>query len=317
MNDEEPTRNFSQRWNDLVPFDEKKLDEPGEIYAAAQRGDFDQWFADGFAFTRATGAEADFIIRGGEPGISILCEPSVNDAAISRRLQGALRSKTFQIQQRFVHVLVGGRASRAKVCIDNFTMIRDPIYGGLKKQLNWDEFRWVTFDLEMWQGHRAYLEFCDQSVPDPSEDGKLDPEGYLVLSQIVFSDKPAPPVRATTSRWLSFLGSEAPDSLDALARRYQEALSLALSDWELKRSWSSQAGRERLAFLDWLVQKDLLVVESNSEPLKALITQYRALEAQFRSRLPFPAWPMAMASMSAYLFGETTKHRESLPRGIF
>ena len=48
---------------------------------------------------------------------------------LSRRLQGTLRSPSFSIDRRFLHVLAAGRASRVNVVIEQFVMIQDPLYG--------------------------------------------------------------------------------------------------------------------------------------------------------------------------------------------
>src|SRR5205823_10948352 len=112
-------------------------------------------------------------------------------------------SPSFQIKQRFMHILAAGRASRIRVCVDNFTMIRDPIYGGLMKRLDSDQPGWLSFDLDMWKGHRAYVELCDLATPDPTNDSENAPVGYITASRVVFSDHTTPPVDANAPSWLA------------------------------------------------------------------------------------------------------------------
>jgi hypothetical protein len=122
--------------------------------------------------------------------------PQSAQRSLSRRLQGALRSPTFIISNRYLHILAAGRESRINVPVDNLTMIRDPIYGGLKKVMNHDELKWITVDVDMWKGHKAYLEFSDISTPDPSDDGHKDgfsPTGWIAVSRIVFSEQASLP----------------------------------------------------------------------------------------------------------------------------
>ena len=78
-----------------------------------------------------------------------------------------IRSRTFTIEDRFIHSLVAGRGARINVVVDGFEKIRDPIYGGLTITVNHgDEPRWVTRDVGMWLGHTAYLEFADGAIFD-------------------------------------------------------------------------------------------------------------------------------------------------------
>jgi hypothetical protein len=117
---------------------------------------FEEWFLDGAATSAPTPA-GEFVL-GNKAVKMIASEPGAQSGSISRRLQGALRSPTFALEQRYIHVLAAGRNARINVCVDNFMLIRDPIYGGLKKRVDDDGWHWITFDTEMWKGHRAYLE---------------------------------------------------------------------------------------------------------------------------------------------------------------
>ena len=102
--------------------------------------------------------------------LALLAEPAANSSSISRRLEGVLRSPTFTIRKRYAHILASGLGCRLNVRVDNFTMIRDPIYGGLKQSLDNESQHWMTVDLETWKGHRAYFEFDDLTTPDPSDE---------------------------------------------------------------------------------------------------------------------------------------------------
>ena len=42
-----------------------------------------------------------------------------------------MRSKTFPIEHKYIHVLASGRSGRINVVVDGFEKIRAPIYGGL------------------------------------------------------------------------------------------------------------------------------------------------------------------------------------------
>ena len=154
---------------------ESKENIPNEkssiVFADFRGPDFAGWYSDGDAFGTAPSPAGDFFVGGTNgPLVSLACSRCATSAALSRRLQGALRSPTFTIAYPYIHVMAAGRNSRINVFVDNLTMIRDPIYGGLKKVLNHDNLQWITLDLSMWKGHRAYLEFSDISTSDPGED---------------------------------------------------------------------------------------------------------------------------------------------------
>ena len=86
---------------------------------------------------------------------------------VSDRLRGVLRSRSFTIENRYIHWLVAGRGGRINVVVDGFEKIRDPIYGGLTRKIDGgDQPRWVTQDLGMWLGHSAYLEISDGGTVD-------------------------------------------------------------------------------------------------------------------------------------------------------
>src|SRR5205814_4423097 len=90
-------------------------------------------------------------------------------------------SPTFRIESNFVAARVAGRGARANVIVDNYQLIRDPIYGGLTKAIDHGEaFHWVVFDVARWKGQAAYLEFLD------------DGPGDVAVGEVRFADRPPP-----------------------------------------------------------------------------------------------------------------------------
>lgn len=183
------------------------------VFADFATQDYKGWFTEGEAFGRGP-VEPGHLIVLTTNQVAVTTRRVAHSAAISRRLEGVLASPTFVITQRFVHVLAAGRASRIKVPVENFTMIRDPIYGGLKRWLDHDGFRWVTFDLGAWLGRRAFLEFHDGRTPDLAEDGGkagAAPDGYLAVAAVLFDDQTEPPGTATGNGGVRMV-SISPDS---------------------------------------------------------------------------------------------------------
>src|SRR5262249_60667513 len=111
------------------------------------------------------------VVVGTLPGLaplSLLRGGVAHSALDSRRLEGALRSETFTIDRKYVHLRAAGCRGQVHLVIDGFTLIRNPIYGGLSLQLDNDLFGWRTIDVSMWQGHRAYFEIADSTTPMPA-----------------------------------------------------------------------------------------------------------------------------------------------------
>src|SRR5205085_11019983 len=99
---------------------------------------------------------------------------------LSRKLQGALRSRTFSISHDKICYRVRGNGAAINLIIDGFQRIRDPIYGGLRFKANRDQFDWHIQDVANWKGHKAYLEILDNGEEEVS------------VSQIRFCDQPPP-----------------------------------------------------------------------------------------------------------------------------
>lgn len=120
-------------------------------------GRFDGWYANGLAFGGAP-LSGDLQFDETRRRVGSIGRPRASSAALSRRLMGALRSPDFEIAHDYITVRAAGRKSVARVVIDNFQLIRNPIYGGLEKNIDDPDMHDVQFDLRMWKGRRAYLE---------------------------------------------------------------------------------------------------------------------------------------------------------------
>ncbi len=212
---------------------------------------------------------------------------------LSRRLQGTLRSPSFSIDRRFLHVLAAGRASRVNVVIEHFVMIQDPLYGRLRKILDDDAPRWHTFDLEMWRGRRAYVEFADTTTQDLHDMGPpagCGPDGYVTVGNVLLSDH-GPPGLPLPVAAIGLLGDEPVDSPRVLAERYGRAVTeslAALADGSLPSRADAEA---RSALLAWFVERGLLELEESATGrIGALLESFRKIEAQ----LPEPRRAPAM-----------------------
>jgi hypothetical protein len=115
----------------------------------------------------------------------------------ANRLAGVLRSWTFTIESRYIHWLIAGQGVRINVVIDGFEKIRDPIYGGLTVAVDvGNQARWITQDVGMWLGHRAYLEIADGAAADyiGPQTRMTDGHGFAAIDEIRMSNQSSPGV---------------------------------------------------------------------------------------------------------------------------
>lgn len=142
-------------------------------------------------------------------GAAIYCDPKTkqqrlryipegvwDSGILSDRLEGAMRTTTFAIKQRYLHIEAAGWGGRIRVVVDGFNVIRDPIYGSLRKIVNEQKTRWYSFDLNMWKGRQAYVEFLDGGPADLSMTMDTVPgkEAWLQVRQMVTSEENRPPI---------------------------------------------------------------------------------------------------------------------------
>ncbi len=116
----------------------------------------------------------------------------LHSGLLSRKFQGTLRSPTFTISENFIHLLTSGADVRMNVVVDNFKIIRNPIYGGLTRHVKNEKPHWVTFNLGMWKGHECYVEIADLSNGDPGGKGS-SPDAYGAVQQLWLTANNRPP----------------------------------------------------------------------------------------------------------------------------
>jgi mono/diheme cytochrome c family protein len=185
---------------------------------------FDGWSVTGDAFGGGPIEPGEWTPRpDGQAGLIRLPHGVAHSAADSPRLQGVLRSKTFTISKKFIHVLASGQGGRINVVIDGYEKIRDPIYGGLTRVVNRPRaWAWETQDVGMWLGHTAYLELADGAVLDYNgPQTKVDSgEGFLAVDEIRFSDGPPPADCRAVERlhWLNQVAKAPPLSVEDISR---------------------------------------------------------------------------------------------------
>ena len=168
-------------------------DDRSVLFEDFAKPTFAGWTVSGPAFGESPTQAGAFRVE--EHGPSPVPPGVAHSGMLSDRLAGVLRSRTFVIESQYIHILTWGRGGRINVVVDGFEKIRDPIYGALFRNVDSEAPAWVTLDVSMWRGHRAYLELGDGATLDynGARTRTLPADGYLAVDEVRFSDRPSPP----------------------------------------------------------------------------------------------------------------------------
>jgi hypothetical protein len=262
------------------------------------------WFVTGTAFGASPAQPGDIVV-GNSPArpIGRLTAGGTDSGVISARLQGELRSPTFTIDKKFVHIRLAGHSARVNLVIDGYTLIMNPMYGKLTVTTGSDRLVWRTMPVDRWVGHRALLEASDSTIPmhglnPPPSSARMPSgnDGYLLLDQVVFSDDANPPI--TPSRIATAVGEQATGGdLAAFAVCYQQQMTQAVARWQSGRYESPQQQADDIDLVNWLLENGLLDSSAPSQPMRdvdhvaGMLNRYAELEAS----LPAPQRAPAIA----------------------
>ncbi len=299
----------------------KAVETLGIGMADAKSNGWSGWFFDGPALVDAQTNAGELLLSGAHATVLMETQPSIHSARYSKRFQGSLRSPTFAIRERYLHVLASGENSRINVVIDNFNLIRNPIYGGLKKHLSHSEKRWITFDLNRWRGRNAYVELKDTSTGDLAG-GRADygANGWFAVYQGIASSKPSPPLPLPVpENYLRSLAGERAESADFLAACEQKTLEI-IQRWNFDKKQKNEKTNDRLSledleWLNWLTKKELLLAPGREEPFHQAQAEYTAIADQIPPPTLSPAMVEGSGKDSAvFVRGNPRMLGETAPR---
>jgi hypothetical protein len=181
-------------------------------FADFRHDSYQDWFVSGEAFGDEPSLRGAFRVQPNpRQPLRTLVEPGIaHSGLVSDKLQGTLRSQTFVIDKKQIHYRVLGHKGRINLIIDGYTLIRDPIYGGLTFQVDHgDKLQWRSMDVSMWLGHRAHVEIID------------DGTGYIGVEQIVFSDGGPPTAKEPGGQAGPLAKESNVPRLEILVKEYQ------------------------------------------------------------------------------------------------
>lgn len=209
---------------------------------------YEGWYSTGAAFGDEP-HRLSFITSESEPAVTAVLGSGIADSgATSTRFAGTLRSKTFDIGKKYVHIrMQGSGGCFARMIIEGFQRIQFPIYGGLRIEPNTPEMRWYTMDVSKWVGLKGYIEFLDNGA------------GRIAVDEITFSDSQEvsnPP----DSYWLQRLAGEQGRNLDTLAETYQSHINSAIQYLRIEPE-NGEFGERYAPFTNWILRNFPLIYD--------------------------------------------------------
>lgn len=151
-----------------------------------------EWILKEDAFDNSLVESGELVFDDG--GFSLSELPGIHSGKLEPRLEGTASGETFVIEKPYLHVLCSGKDSRFNVVMENFNIIRGPIYGGIKKKANTTHPQWMTFDLSMWKGNDAYIQINDLRINDLAGPGSSTRSTGAIYAYIQSNSRSAPRV---------------------------------------------------------------------------------------------------------------------------
>jgi hypothetical protein len=265
------------------------------------------WQISGPAFGNRASRAGDFVpgVAAERPIEQFAPHGAAHSGLISGRLRGAIRSRTFNIDKRFIlyrasrrHAMGGEaralKAGQINLVVDGFQIIRDPLYGNLSISVANDApAAWYVQDVSKLQGERAYIEITDED------------DGWIIVDSILFSDTPRPPEPQPNRLPSKLLDDDSLDSPQKLAARYRQLFRETLELWKSGTLAADPQAADRVAILDWLCRGPLEPLDRHtSDELTGMLAEWGR---QAASRKP--------AARTVAMVDGTTENEHVLIRG--
>ncbi|WKN33538.1 PSD1 and planctomycete cytochrome C domain-containing protein [Porifericola rhodea] len=156
---------LAQTWMDeknVLPAQQVSLQLAKLKSAEYMLGDFrdqslDGWQSDGVAFGNQTTLGKAVFNSAGTKLVG-LSEGKASSTFAGLGQYGALRSPNFTITDDYIGIRALGKAASIRIVIDNFQLIRNPIYGELEIRVDSESWKNFSVDVSSWKGHKAYIE---------------------------------------------------------------------------------------------------------------------------------------------------------------
>jgi cytochrome c553 len=277
------------------------------IFADA-KGGFRNWSATGEAFSvMASGSTVSLDFTSPLTVAALHPGYAARSDTLLPALQGAVRSPTFVIGKKKIHIRAAGTDVRVRLILNGLQLIQEPIYGQLAYTVNTkakagstssgkrpdfasplernESFRWHSMDVSMWLGQRAYIEILD------------DGNGYAAFDQIIFSDE-GPPPEAPNRLYVALLNDPANASLEQLTKTYARLAGTILDQWEAGKLDEQPDALDRIHVLNAILATTKTEGARRADNNQKLWQELDREYAQIGLPLPAPVRGLAMTDGS-------------------
>lgn len=214
-----------QAGNQITPPATSTPDTAGKSGQYIVLGDFREnsfngWKSDGNAFgTKTTLGNPVFDKESKE--LVALEDGKASSMTFGTGVFGALRSPNFVIDKDFIGVKALGKNGCIRLIIDNFQLISFPIYGDMDKRVTIDNWHNFEFNVTLWKGHKAYIEFLPGFFE--AHVYRLPPDAFIEVQYAI----------AYNNKW--------PEAVNTLATK-PASTKTALQNWVAGKASSSEVG---------------------------------------------------------------------------
>jgi hypothetical protein len=298
-----------------------------EVLADFTRGETAGWQIGGQGLRAGSTPSGHFVLHpDGAALIKAILPAGCYTHLASEKLNGTLRSPVIPAGKRNISFQVCGQRSSALRLVSNHCQLNYKNY----KALIWPELTWVTISPpEEREGLRTYAELMtmldNPKFPDqlsalggdkenyrlPWEKAAENPRSYFGVTRVMLHDSAEPP-KAELTHLQPLLVGDAPQSLTALAERYQQIVTSAIEAWA-----AGKATDDDVRWLDALLRRELLTnTAAPGSPLEALVAEYRTVEFDIQSPRVAPGISDGGQPIDQPVFvrGDCLRPGETVPR---
>ena len=167
------------------------------VLADFRNGEWNGWYLDGMAFGNEP-PQGDLVLDTVTGKFIGLRAGMASSRTVSPGVQGTLHSPNFIIEHDSIVVRVAGKNGLVRLIVDNFQVIRAPLWGGLEAVVNSEEMTDMVLDVHLAKGHKAYFEFIPGSYGSKTDNKYIiSPEDFIEVQWAAAYDGPTPKMPAT------------------------------------------------------------------------------------------------------------------------
>ena len=155
------------------------------VLADFRTGNWEGWYVDGWAFGEAP-IVYEALVGENEIQIDGMDFGFASSRYYGKGIQGALRSPNFVIEHDSIVVHARGFNGTIRVIVDNFQLIRYPLWGGLEAKVKDSTWQTYTLDVHLAKGHKAYFEFLPGTFGTHTY--KFSPKDYIEVAYAIAFD---------------------------------------------------------------------------------------------------------------------------------